>query len=129
MEADQIKANNCRTPNRCELPDLAHLALKQAGDYHKKLGPTYGCSRRQKGSTRIQLSPEQRPLMAQPTPLAKIRFLAQCRPSPLDRELPLWVCAVKGGAFQWVKAPPGETLQPEATGAAMNVTKWLKPSV
>jgi len=23
---------------------------------------------------------------------------------------------------------PGETLQPEATGAAMEVTKWLKPS-
>ena len=35
----------------------------------------------------------------------------------------------KGGAFQWVQAPPGETLQPEATGAVMEVTKWLKPSV
>ena len=34
----------------------------------------------------------------------------------------------KGGAFQWVKAPPGELLQPEATGATMEVTKWLKPS-
>ena len=34
----------------------------------------------------------------------------------------------KGGAFQWVKVPPGEMLQPEATGAAMEVTKWLKPS-
>jgi hypothetical protein len=30
--------------------------------------------------------------------------------------------------FQWVKAPPGEMLQPEATGAVMEVTKWLKPS-
>jgi hypothetical protein len=39
------------------------------------------------------------------------------------------VCAVKGGAFQWVQVPPGETLQPEATGAVMEVTKWLKPSV
>ena len=29
----------------------------------------------------------------------------------------------KGGAFQWVP------LQPEATGAAMEVTKWLKPSI
>ena len=38
-------------------------------------------------------------------------------------------CAVKGGAFQWVQVPPGETLQPEATGAVMEVTKWLKPSV
>jgi len=39
------------------------------------------------------------------------------------------VCAVKGGAFQWVQVPPGDTLQPEATGAVMEVTKWLKPSV
>ena len=46
------------------------------------------------------------------------------RPTVLQR-----ACAVKGGAFQWVRAPPGETLQPEATGAVMEVTKWLKPSV
>ena len=51
------------------------------------------------------------------------------RPSHADREGQQRVCAVKGGAFQWVKAPPGETLQPEATGAVMEVTKWLKPSV
>ena len=41
----------------------------------------------------------------------------------------LRVCAVKGGAFQWVRNPPGDSLQPEATGAVMEVTKWLKPSV
>ena len=35
----------------------------------------------------------------------------------------------KAALFQWVKAPPGELLQPEATGATMEVTKWLKPSV
>src|SRR6516165_5249100 len=41
---------------------------------------------------------------------------------------PLSACAVKkGGAFQWVQVPPGETLQPEATGAGMEVTKCLKP--
>ena len=34
----------------------------------------------------------------------------------------------KGGAFQWVQGPPGASLQPEATGAGMEVTKWLKPS-
>jgi len=34
----------------------------------------------------------------------------------------------KGGAFQWVQAPPGDSLQPEAIGAVMEVTKWLKPS-
>jgi hypothetical protein len=35
----------------------------------------------------------------------------------------------KGGAFQWVRVPPGRMLQPEATGAAVEVTKQLKPSV
>ena len=33
----------------------------------------------------------------------------------------------KGGAFQWVQIPPGEMLQPEATGAVREVTNWLKP--
>src|SRR6516164_7318621 len=35
----------------------------------------------------------------------------------------------QGGAFQWVQAPPGDSLQPEAIGAVMEVTKWLKPSI
>jgi hypothetical protein len=35
----------------------------------------------------------------------------------------------EGGAFQRVQAPSGQPLQPEATGAVMEVTKWLKPSV
>jgi hypothetical protein len=33
----------------------------------------------------------------------------------------------KAALFQWVKAPPGELLQPEAPGATMEATKWLKP--
>jgi len=35
----------------------------------------------------------------------------------------------KAMLFQWVKGPPGEVLPPEATGAAVEVTKPLKPSV
>src|ERR1700733_7668561 len=35
----------------------------------------------------------------------------------------------EGGAFQRVQAPSGQPLQPEATGAVMEVTKCLKPSV
>ena len=35
---------------------------------------------------------------------------------------------VKGGAFQRVQAPARQGLQPEATGAGMEVTKCLKPS-
>src|ERR1700722_10896523 len=34
----------------------------------------------------------------------------------------------KGDVFQWVKGPPGNSLQPEAAGAVMEVTTWLKPS-
>jgi hypothetical protein len=30
---------------------------------------------------------------------------------------------------KWVRGPPGDTLQPEAIGAVMEVTKWLKPSI
>ena len=28
-----------------------------------------------------------------------------------------------------MQAPPGDSLQPEAIGAVMEVTKWLKPSI
>ena len=38
-----------------------------------------------------------------------------------------WCAPCKGGAFQWVRIPPGELLQPEATGARMEVTKCVKP--
>jgi hypothetical protein len=34
----------------------------------------------------------------------------------------------KAALFQWVQAPPGDSLQPEATGAGMEETKCLKPS-
>lgn len=34
----------------------------------------------------------------------------------------------KAALFQWVQTPPGKMLQPEATGAVMEATKWLKPS-
>ena len=34
----------------------------------------------------------------------------------------------KAALFQWVQGPPGDSLQPEAIGAVMEVTKWLKPS-
>src|ERR1700757_2575968 len=35
----------------------------------------------------------------------------------------------KAALFQWVQGPPGDSLQPEAIGAVMEVTKWLKPSI
>src|SRR6516225_9009285 len=35
----------------------------------------------------------------------------------------------KAALFQWVQAPPGDSLPPEAIGAVMEVPKWLKPSI
>ena len=39
-----------------------------------------------------------------------------------------WVCAVTRRRFPVGASPTRQPLQPEATGAAMEVTKWLKPS-
>src|SRR5712675_1993937 len=41
---------------------------------------------------------------------------------------PLLACAVERRRFPVGASPTRQTLQPEATGAAMEVTKWLKPS-
>ena len=40
----------------------------------------------------------------------------------------LLACAVKRRRFPVGASPTRQALQPEATGAAMEVTKWLKPS-
>jgi hypothetical protein len=40
-----------------------------------------------------------------------------------------WRAPCKGGAFPVGASPTRQPLQPEATGATMEVTKWLKPSV
>ena len=46
--------------------------------------------------------------------------VACCFPAAAVVRNDRFTCApCKGGAFQWVQAPPGETLQPEATGAVM----------
>jgi hypothetical protein len=42
-------------------------------------------------------------------------------------ENPLWGCAVKRRRFPLGVSPARQPLQPEATGAVMEVTKWLKP--
>src|ERR1700686_3616637 len=44
-------------------------------------------------------------------------------------ENPLWGCAVKRRRFPVGVSPTRQPLQPEATGAVMEVTKWLKPLV
>ena len=45
------------------------------------------------------------------------------------RERLLFACAVRRRRFPVGASPTRRTLQPEATGAVMEVTKWLKPSV
>src|SRR5438552_3759923 len=42
---------------------------------------------------------------------------------------PTWVCAVERRRFPVGVSPTRQPLQPEATGAVMEVTKWLKPLV
>src|SRR5260370_25957805 len=46
----------------------------------------------------------------------------------MQSQCPLWVCTVTRRRFPVVASPTRQPLQPEATGAAMEVTKWLKPS-
>ena len=49
--------------------------------------------------------------------------------SQVLNEWPLIACAVRRRRFPVGASPTRRTLQPEATGAVMEVTKWLKPSV
>src|SRR5450756_2665582 len=46
-----------------------------------------------------------------------------------NAECLLWVCAVKRRRFPVGASPTRQPLQPEAIGAVMEVTKWLKPSI
>ena len=48
---------------------------------------------------------------------------------PREPERRFRVCAVKRWRFPAGASPARQPLQPEATGAAMEVTKWLKPLV
>src|SRR6516165_5156126 len=41
----------------------------------------------------------------------------------------LWMCAVQNRRFPVGARPTRQPLQPEAIGAVMEVTKWLKPSI
>src|SRR2546422_117200 len=56
-------------------------------------------------------------------------FPVKCRRACLsDIECPLLACAVTRRRFPVGASPTRQRLQPEATGAAMEETKWLKPS-
>src|SRR5262245_1295157 len=52
--------------------------------------------------------------------------------APIEEEARMnvryWVCAVIRRRFPVGASPTRRTLQPEATGAAREVTRWLKPS-
>src|ERR1700737_4222129 len=53
---------------------------------------------------------------------APLAIVADCSEGPLR------VCAVTRRRFPVGASPTRQPLQPEATGAVMEVTKWLKPS-
>ncbi len=70
-----------------------------------------------------------RPSMSVPAP-----FVRRClswstmAPFPHPPQCPLNVCAVTRRRFPVGASPARQPLQPEATGAVMEATKWLKPS-
>jgi hypothetical protein len=57
-----------------------------------------------------------------------IGTLVRCSPISAS-ECPRWVCAVQRRRFPVGASPTRQPLQPEAIGAVMEVTKWLKPSI
>jgi hypothetical protein len=52
-----------------------------------------------------------------------------CTAAENARRCQRWVCAVIRRRFPVGASPTRQPLQPEATGAVMEATKWLKPSV
>jgi hypothetical protein len=56
------------------------------------------------------------------------KFLAVKGRCGASHQGPLLACAVIRRRFPVGASPTRQTLQPEATGAVMEVTKWLKPS-
>ena len=61
-----------------------------------------------------------------PRPTCDVRFVRQ---KLSVEECPDWVCAVQRRRFPVGANPIRQPLQPEAIGAVMEVTKWLKPSI
>src|SRR5207344_2741566 len=60
--------------------------------------------------------------------IAVLPVRGQKQVTPKGALCPLLVCAVKRRRFPVGASPTRQPLQPEATGAVMEVTKWLKPS-
>src|ERR1700716_815362 len=52
-----------------------------------------------------------------------------CNATKLTTEWQRWVCAVQRRRLPVGASPTRQPLQPEAIGAVMEVTKWLKPSI
>ncbi len=61
--------------------------------------------------------------------LASVGLPPNCNVHRRDLQCPLYVCAVRRRRFPVGASPTRQPLQLEATGAVMEVTKWLKPSV
>src|SRR5450631_1645004 len=55
--------------------------------------------------------------------------MSQMVHQPTCARCPVRVCAVQRRRFPVGASPTRQSLQPEAIGAVMEVTKWLKPSI
>ena len=58
----------------------------------------------------------------------EVRFVPQIGGLTKPKKRPLRVCAVVSRCFPVGARPTRLSIRPEATGAVMEVTKWLKPS-
>src|SRR5271165_5424385 len=75
------------------------------------------------------LSPGDKLRTSRTSPLSRSDFVPWHAPNLLHCICRLVACAVERRRFPVGVSPTRQPLQPEATGAVMEVTKWLKPLV
>ena len=110
------------------LPRGDRGAAPQAVALPKPLGILAVSSRRPRRLREISPTSLRRPV----SPIYRVDWPNPCTSTAPDVETPkvrIGGAPWQGGAFQWVQVPPGDSLPPEAIGAVMEVTKWLKPSI
>src|SRR5712671_760107 len=91
------------------------------------------CCKRRKIRSDCSAKADARQIAIQPKiirhDLPPMTAVRESNSTDISMEGPFRVCAVKRRRFPVGASPTRQTLQPEATGAVMEVTKWLKPLV
>ena len=128
-----IAASPCR--NAASGPGLPHRP--RPGHEHADAPHPLALLRARRERPRRRRAAEQRDEFAPPhvRPPAQRTGIVAAQASAMGAQLgqvvgrcPLRVCAVERRRFPVGASPTRQPLQPEATGAVMEVTKWLKPS-